>query len=147
MNPATLLTILCCAASLGCSGIRTIDTKMEPVLITDLDEMAEEYVKKLNSEGLLVKFDKGDVIPVEVLAELPFANVESGQNQLVFSQTTYVYLCKDGAYVSPDGIHFAAVYDGKAVRKLYGAGQGSFSIGFSMNKEDGAKLITGVSLK
>ena len=132
---------------LGCSGVSTIDTSIKPILITDLDKMAGDYSEKLNKDGLLVKFDKGDVIPVEVTSHLPFATLQSGDNQLVFSQTTFVYLSRKGAFVSPDGIHFAPVYDGRALKKLYPARHGTLSIGFSVTREEGAKLKTDVSLK
>ena len=144
--PRTLIVLgilLLCS----CSRVITIDSNIKPVLITDLDSMADEYVTKLKKDGLLVKFDTGDVIPVEVTSHLPFATLESGKNQLVFSQATFVYLSKDGAFVSPDGIHFAAVYDGKALKKLYPAKNGTLSIGFSISREEGAKLKTDVSLQ
>lgn len=143
---AMSLTLLA-AITIGCSRIHKIDNAIEPVLITDLDDMEGEYVKKLNGKGLLVKFDKGDVIPVEIISQLPFASLESGENRLCFSQTTYIFLSKDGAFVSPDGQRFAAVYDGKAVKKLYGAKKGSLSIGFAISKESGARIKAGMSLE
>ena len=147
MKISHIVCILMLLSLFGCSGVRTIDTGIKPILITDLDRMAGEYGEKLNKEGVLIKFDKGDVIPVEVTSHLPFATLETGKNQLVFSQTTFVYLSRKGAFVSPDGIHFAPVYDGRALKKLYPAKQGTLSIGFSVTREEGAKLKTDVSLK
>ena len=141
------ICILGTAVAVGCSGIRNIDIASEPVLITDLDKMATEYRERLLKDGLLIKFDRGDIIPVEVTSRLPFASLESGENRLVFSQTTYVYLCRTGAFVSPDGKRFAPVYDGRAIKKLYPAQKGTFSIGFSITREEGAKLKTDVSLQ
>jgi hypothetical protein len=131
----------------GCSGVRHIDVSATPIHVRDLDKVAETYGKRIQTEGLLIQFDKGDAIPVEITSAFPFASLESGKNRLVFSQTTFVYLCKRGAYVSPDAKKFAPVYDGRAIKKLYPAKTGTFAIGFAMTREDGAKMKVDVSLK
>lgn len=131
----------------GCSGVRNINVSAAPIHIEDLDKMAETYGKRIQTEGLLIQFDKGDAIPVEITSAFPFASLESGENRLVFSQTTFIYLCKRGAYVSPDARRFAPVHDGRAIKKLYPVKTGTFAIGFAMNREDGAKMKVDVSLK
>jgi hypothetical protein len=131
----------------GCSGVRRIDVSTTPIHIRDVDRLAESYGKRIQTEGLLIQFDKGDAIPVEITSSFPFASLESGENRLVFSQTTFVYLCKRGAYVSPDARNFAPVYDGRAIKKLYPVKTGTFAIGFAMTREDGAKMKVDVSLK
>jgi hypothetical protein len=131
----------------GCSGVRRIDVSATPIHVRDLEGMAETYGKRIQTEGLLIQFDKGDAIPVEITSAFPFASLESGKNRLVFSQTTFVYLCKRGAYVSPDARKFAPVYDSQAIKKLYPVKTGTFAIGFAMTREDGAKMKVNVSLK
>ncbi|MBN2714415.1 MAG: hypothetical protein JXX14_01095 [Deltaproteobacteria bacterium] len=147
MTISRIMIFLSATLFFGCSSIKTINTDLKPILITDLDNMAEEYGKRLNGEGLLIKFDKGDVLPVEVTSQLPFATLESGDNQLVFSQTTFVFLSREGAFISPDGNRFAPVYDGRAIKKLYPAKQGTVSIGFAITRDEGARLKTDVSLQ
>ncbi len=130
----------------GCSGIRTLARDLPVIKAVDLEDHAEQYLAQLQGDGVIVEFEKGDAVPVTVIAELPFASLESVENHLVFSKNTWILLARGGAFISPDGRRFAPVYDVKALKKLYGVKHGSLTIGFAVSREEGTQLQAGVSL-
>ncbi|MBN2528980.1 MAG: hypothetical protein JXR76_21505 [Deltaproteobacteria bacterium] len=140
-----LLVVLLSGAA--CSGIRTVDVSYPAIPASRLKDNAGDYSAKLHKEGLLVKFEKGDTIPVAITSQLPFATLTSGENQFVFARPTFVFLNKEGLFISPDGKKFAPIYNTRALKKLYNARQGTFSIGFSLTKDSGAQIKADFSLE
>ena len=136
-----------CLVLAGCGGgIQVLRTELPVIRVGDLDDSAKEYLSALKGDGVIIKFDQGEAVPVEVITELPFAALANGNNQLVFSRATWLYLGKGGAALSPDWQRFAPVHDIKAIKKLYGVSHGSMTIGFAISKEAGAHMQAGVSL-
>jgi hypothetical protein len=47
-------------------------------------------------------------------------------------------------YVSVDAVHWAPIYDGKALKRVTGIKRGTFSFGIGMDKKEGVKSVLSV---
>lgn len=154
----------------GCSGVVTIGSNVKVYTLAEiqksisgdaveseelsggllLDPNAQSHFNiqgEIAQNGLVVKLYKGQKVPLKLFVEMPFASVESGDNKLVLKQDMFVYFCKDGVYVSPDGKTYAPVHKPKAIHKLYGTKKGYLSIGIGASKNENTTLKVGLGVE
>ncbi len=137
------LSALCC---FGCSGI-TRAPAVKTVPLSDFRQNQEMIGSEIAGDGLIVHVPAGETVPLEVAVQLPFAQVDAGENQLRFTRDIYLFISTKAILLSPDGVSFAPIYKFKSIKRLFGASQGSLRIGFGANKERGPTVSVGVALK
>jgi hypothetical protein len=94
---------------------------------------------------VIVHVKKGDTLPVEISASLPFAKLVAGENKIVVTQDVYIYIDRKSMLVGRDGTQFAPVYDMKGLKQIFGFKNGTLRVGFGMDKEGTSKLTVGVA--
>jgi hypothetical protein len=139
-------TALVLALAIGCSGITTIGP-VKTVTTKELKQNSEQLAQALQGDGMVVHLTAGESIALELAAELPFAELEPGDNQISFTRDVYLFISKEGVMLSPDGVSFAPLHKMKSLKKLFGADKGSFRVGFKVSKEDGAAVSMAASMK
>ena len=136
----------------GCASIhhQAIDRgKVIPVANLSSERATLEGLGKGLQEGREYVFliRKGESIPLKVRLTLPMAKLEPAKNSIVFTQDTYVLISYSRFMISPDGERWASIQDFKAQKELFGPSEGksSLSVGFGINKEDGASITLDVA--
>lgn len=144
-----LVLVLVPAAGAGCSSIRTVETaKLRKVEAAELKAGADAEQLFRDSQPTVVIARAGQSVPLTLKLDVPFARLASGEEQLVFTRDTYVYIARDTLMVGFDGTRFAPVGDWAAIRKLAGAGKGgTIQIGASVTKEAGLRLNASLEAK
>jgi len=66
--------------------------------------------------------------------------LQPGQNYLVFSEDTYVYIGPAGMLLSPDGKQWAPVQDPRCSRQLFGLNAGTFQVGLADRRTNKRRL-------
>jgi len=117
-NSVTLFSAIVCLAGCGAS-VRTMDVSHVPSFTVDTINAApkETLGKVMTAEpkAFVLLLRKGEKVPVHLQASLGPIALEPGQDYLVFSQDTYMYVGPAGMLLSPDGKQWAAVQDGAAL--------------------------------
>jgi len=67
------------------------------------------------------------------LEKLDFTNMSKSELEYFFSR----YML----YVGTDAVHWAPMYDGRALKQVLGIKGGTFSLGFGMDKKEGVKSV------
>lgn len=154
MNRKTIITIAAlfaagAIAASGCAGPKKINTAgIEPIPVSRLETEGEEIGAKLKAgERLVFKIEEGEKIPLKLSAALPFLEIEVESQEVVFTRDTYVMIGDKGMLISPDRKLWAPIHDTEAIKKLYGASDGSLRIGMSATEEDGASIDVSVGLR
>jgi hypothetical protein len=126
----------------GCATTTIEGAKARAVTLSRLKTEGESFVKKglESDEGLIVLIQKGESVKLNLAGNLGFAKVAPGENSVEFLQDIYIYVSKKNMMISPDGVRFTPIHKGKAVKKLFGKKQGTFSLGFGITKEEGATI-------
>ena len=146
----TATIVAAALAVAGCATTRTFDTAgAREVTLAELRAAPEALaeLRSLSEGAFVVKIPAGEVLPVRMIAQLPFATLEDGGGALRFSADTWLRLERNGAWLSPDGERWAAIHDMAAVKKLFGAERGSFSLGFAATRDEGPSVLFGVRLE
>ena len=131
----------------GCAGVRTVDTsKVDTIslaqLMTQPDLMNNLSEKIKNQGGAIIRLSQGDVIPLKMNLDLPFATVESSADQLVVTRDLYIYLSQTQMLFSPDGQRWISIEDWRTrtAKDLFGYKEGRLSIGFKAEEDAGTCL-------
>lgn len=137
------LAVLVLVGAGGCSGIHTLTrgearTLSLPDLLAEVAEKKEAF--RLPEGGLIVRVPPGSRVPFKLALATPFATFEPGDNHLRFDREVYFHVRGRSMALSPDGERWADVTDWKAMKRLFGAGQGYFSLGAGITREDGAVI-------
>jgi len=141
--------LLVCEAA-GCSGIQTLDTStLKTVSLEELPKIAagEDGAAAKGPGPMVVHVKAGEKVPLNLSLDLPFAELEAGENKIVFTRDVYLYITPDTAMLGFDGKRFARIGDWKALKKLAGVKTGSLSIGFGAGKTEGPKIDVSVGMK
>lgn len=143
------MTALGLAALAGCGGPKEINTAgIDPITVADLVSDGASIAGKVKGgERLVFLIEEGERLPMKLTASMPFLEIESAGQEVVFTRDTYVIVSRQGMFISPDGELWAAVHDADALKELYGAKQGHLSIGLSATEEDGASVAVSVGLE
>lgn len=140
-NSYALPVIVACITGCGAS-VRTMDVSQVPnftiasINAAPKETLGQVLTKKPWAFVLLLK--KGDKVPVHLQASIGPISLQPGDDYLVFSQDTYLYLGPVGMLLSPDGKQWAPVQDGAALSKVFGLKKGAFQIGFGARKDQPA---------
>ena len=123
----------------GCgASVRAMDVSQVPSFtIASINTSSEETLGKVMTTGtkaMVVILKRGDRVPVKLHASLGPIALQPGEDYLVFSQDTYLYIGPTGILLSPDGKQWAPVQDGAALGKVFGLGRGTLQIGFGAPK-------------
>ena len=143
------MTALGLAALAGCKGPREINTAgIEPIPVSTLETDGAKIGERIKKgERLVFLLKEGEKLPLKLTAAMPFLEIETAGQEVVFTRDTYFIISPDGMFVSPDGELWAAVHDTDALKELYGAKQGFLSIGLSATEEEGASVAVSVGLQ
>ena len=145
----SMVLLLSLVASAGCGGIHAVDksgvtTKSLTELVTEVQDKKESY--RFPEGGLIVRVPKGSRLPLKLALTTPFATMESGDSHLRFEQDIYLYIRGRSVALSPDGERWARLSDWRAVKRLFGAGRGTFTFGAGMTKEEGMFINVALGL-
>jgi len=149
-NSVTLLFCIVCLAGCGAS-VRTMDVSHVPSFTVDAINAApkDTLAKVMTAEpkAFVLLLRKGEKVPVHLQASLGPIALQPGENYLVFSQDTYMYVGPEGMLLSPDGKQWAAAQDSAALGKVFGLKAGTFQIGFGAQKDQSAAFSVIVERK
>ena len=149
-NSVTLFFAIVCLAGCGAS-VRTMDVSHVPSFTVDAINAAPKdtlgKVMTAEPKAFVLLLRKGEKVPVHLQASLGPIALEPGQDYLVFSQDTYMYVGPAGMLLSPDGKQWAAVQDSAALGKVFGLKTGTFQIGFGAQKDQPAAFTVTLEKK
>ncbi len=145
-----LLAAIMAQAAIGCASIQVLHidrSKVTPVsTLTSNSAGQQDFVNAVQAgKDVVVFIQKGQSVPLRIGLALPMARLEPAKNSLVFTRDTYLLISKSRVMISPDGERCARIGDFAALRKLYDAHHKELSIGFGVNKQDGAIISLGVA--
>jgi hypothetical protein len=141
-----IVIALCCLFTLalasGCSSIRSLDQNEVPTYT--LNQVRSQPKKALGDlkegeVGVIVSVPKGERMPFDIMARLPFATLVTTGNWIYFDQDVWLYFAKNDMMISPDGERFGPVYDMRALKKLFNFEAGQMALGFGVTSEGGAR--------
>ncbi len=150
MTRNSLILLLSVAWITGCgASVRTMDVSHTPTYtVASINASPRESLVGLQNatkDGAVVLLKKGEKVPVQLHASFGPIALESGENYLVFSQDTYLYIGPTGVMLSPDGRQWAAIGDGAALSKVFGLSKkGTFQFGFGVTKDKPASFTIAV---
>lgn len=151
-TPLALLAALAAVPALaGCAGgIRQLDLAGIPTATT-AELQADPAAFGFGAGGppgpLVIRFLAGEEVPLRLLLDVPFAELEAGRNALRLRSDLWVHLGPDGAFLSPDGRRWAPLDDTDALHDLFGFASGSLTVGLGVNAEAGAALTLGLEAR
>jgi len=132
------------------ASVRSMDVSQVPnFTLGSFNTAPKETLINLMSgpKSFVVLLKKGDKVPVNLRASMGPVALQPGQNYLVFSEDTYVYIGPAGMLLSPDGKQWAPVQDPAALGKLFGLNAGTFQVGFGRQKDQQATFTIAVERK
>jgi len=149
MRNAALVLVASTTLAVGCGGVKRMDVgDARTITLAELQEDGETLAQDLGKEGaLIIRVAQGERVPLGLAARLPFMEIDPGENTVVFTRETWIHISRSGVMVSPDGSNWAAVHDTDALKKLYGAEQGSLRIGLHASEESGPKVDIEMTLE
>ena len=130
----------------GCSHVTQV-SGAKTVEFTSLSEDSAPLAEAFKAgDGMVVHVKKGDEVPVELTASLPFGTLAAGDNRLVASEDFYLYVSpKEGVMIGRDGVRFASVGDMKGIKKVFGFSGGQVRVGFFASAETPSHLQVSVA--
>jgi hypothetical protein len=82
----------------------------------------------------------GEKVPLKMNMNSPIATLVTGDNYVLFTRDTWLFLSPKNFRISPDGQRWADIYDLKAQKKLFGFKKGTASLGFHGTEKEGFKI-------
>ncbi len=127
--------------TVGCA-VKTVEGAKARAM--SLSELAGDKASEMKEwaegkrENFVVWIKKGETVKLKLEGDAGFAKIETKEDSVRFLED--VYLCidrKNGFLISPDGVRFAPIQRGKAVKKLFGKRRGTFQLGLGVTEEEG----------
>lgn len=138
------------ASAAGTGGCARTFARPDGAPVYSVSQLKAELSAKgkdftLPEAGMIVKLDKGSVMPIDLRASVPFATLEPGDNRVRVERDVWLLISPRQMAMSPDGERWARVQDLRAVQQLFGSrGRGAFQIGIGMN-QDGPRVTVSVT--
>lgn len=111
-----------------------VDTSKAP-MVSLADLSTGRYSELLRKrQRVVISLKKGERIPVDLILDTKIASLKS-REQLTVLMDLCIYISKKTVAVSPDCRTFAPISKGSAVKKLFGLGRSSVSVGLSVGKQ------------
>ncbi len=122
------------AIQAGCaSGVFTPQGRPPVITLRQLEADRAHWGEVLKKQQrLILSLKKGDRLPLDLTVDSPLVTL-TVRDKLVVARDTCVYISRRSVALSPDCRRFALLGKGRALKKLFGLGKGSVSIGLSVN--------------
>ena len=144
--PTRTLVFLMLLMTTACSHVETV-RGVDSVTLRQLSENPASLAEKIKGDRMIIHVEKGEALPVHLVVDLPFATLQSGENNLIAKEDVYLLVSRDGFHISRDGTHFTPVHDNKGLKEIYGFEKGALSVGFGAGRTSPPGVIVGVSTR
>jgi hypothetical protein len=132
----------------GCSGVADRDVSGLPTgKVTDPDSLAAMAETVKGGGEYVLHVEKGTSLPLLLEAELPFATLAAGENEIRFTREVWLLASNEAFLISPDGKRWASFGDFPDVKELFGVETGSLSLGLQATEAAGARLALSFEAK
>lgn len=137
-----LFCLFALALASGCTSIRSLDQDEIPTYTLN-DIRAEPGLLSGalldGGPGAILAVTKGEILPFDIMARLPFATLVTGGNWIRFDQNVWFYFAEDDMLISPDGKRFGPIYNMRTLKELFNFESGEVALGFGVTGNGEAK--------
>jgi hypothetical protein len=138
--------------STGCATIHRRDVaqfNVIPIFEVMENSPRRQDIAKEITEGktVIFKVDKGQAIPLKLNLDIPVCKSIKSENMIVFIRDVYLSISQTRFEISPDGQRWASFGDIRALKKLFGIREGTFSVAYLASQFLGTFISVDVKAK
>ena len=147
---AAFVCLLALTVASGCGSIKSLDqTEIPTYTLNEVRAQPRQFTGALleGGNGVIVAVPRGDMLPFDITAHLPFVTLVTERSWLRFEQDVWFYFAENDLMISPDGKRFGPLNSMRVLKELFQFEAGNLSLGFGVTSPGGARAALAVIAK